>query len=477
MRKQGFVTILGAGTSFSLLTLAGKRAIEAADVLLYDALLDPRLLDLARADCETRSVGKRAGAHSLPQEEINALLIQYARAGKHVVRVKGGDPFVFGRGSEEALALEEAGISYTAIPGVSAAVAVPARFGLPVTHRGLSRSFTVITAHPAGEEALPFETYVKLGGTLLFLMAGRRIAEIAKGLTDAGMDASTPAAILVDGYGREERRVDGTLETIRSEKIEHSGPVMLVIGETARFHLNAKKRPRVVLTGTEGFVSRLSDALVGCELEIIEQPNLSIEPLPVTLPEALPTWLVFTSRNGVALFFAALKRERRDLRTLSNAKFACIGPGTAAALEAHGLFPELVPELPTGRALGEALNLAMEAGESALLCRAAEGNDELPEILRSSGSAVTELPLYQTVLLNVSEYADLTNVAAVIFGSASGVRAFFSSGKHLPEETLPICIGPTAAAELEKYVKREPLMPAHYSLEGLRSLLQNLNIS
>ena len=351
---KGSVTLVGAGCGPGLITAAGLEAVRQAEVLVYDALLDSALLKEAAAGCEMIPVGKRSGAHSMPQNEISKILCEKAKEGKRVVRLKGGDSFVFGRGGEECLRLKAEGISFSVIPGVTSAVAVPEHFGIPVTHRGAAQSFTVVTGRSGTGEVENYGALAALKGTLVFLMGIRSLQEITERLMENGKDPETPAAVLIKGFSPEEERIDGTLGTIALLAENAPTPGILVVGGTAAMHLG--ERPESSGTGT---LSGCSAAVAGTkhfaektvrrlrELGAEASPAVCMEILPLkeNIPETFDgyDWLVFTSANGAGLFFETLRERGTDLRQLGKARFACIGPGTAEHLLRHGFCADLVP--------------------------------------------------------------------------------------------------------------------------------------
>lgn len=314
----GKVWLVGAGCGRGLLTQEGRRILSRAQTVLYDALVAPETLLEASPEAELLPVGKRSGRHSVAQEAINALLIRKAREGKRVVRLKGGDSFVFGRGGEEALALQKAGIPWQVVPGISSAIGVPEHFGIPVTHRGLARSFTVITGHTRDGAEEDWQVLAHLQGTLVFLMGLERVETICRRLIQAGKKADTPASVLCGGYGEGEKRIDGTLEDL-PEKARQQGafpPAVILVGPVAGLGLCPEapgKKEKILVTGTLSFCREVARELAEGGRETGELPLLAAEPLWGNIPEDFGQWdwLVFTSRNGVRLFFQWF-RERKE---------------------------------------------------------------------------------------------------------------------------------------------------------------------
>ena len=487
--KAGKVWLVGAGCGGpELITVKGLSLVESCDVLLYDSLSARELLERARPDCERIDVGKRYGGRAASQEEINGLLIRKAREGKMVVRLKGGDPYVFGRGGEEMLALREAGIACEEVPGISSAIAAPAAAGIPVTHRGLSRSVTVLTASSLteGEERLTEADYgalARLSGTLVILMGMHHLKELTDRLIGAGMPPSRPAAVVMEGATDRQKWVRAPLERL-AEEAERAGlkaPAVIVIGETAALHLAPMdfsesndwplgpspqgivphgispqristqrtfpqgKLPRgaaeqqvfgplsgvrVGVTGTEGFAARLAAALGKQGAETVKLSFLETVPSERPLPELSGfSWLVFTSPNGVRIFLEKMKQERRDLRTLAGKRIAVIGPGTGETLAESGLIFDLMPEIHDASHLGAALAERMGPGERALLLRSELGSPALTQKLSGAGREYEDFALYELREKPGQREKVFRRLREnppdyLLFGSASGVRSF-----------------------------------------------------
>lgn len=524
--RTGRVILAGAGCGPGLITVLGLQAVREAEVLVYDDLIDPALPEEAPQDCEKIYVGKRSGAHSLPQEEISRLLCEKAKEGKLVVRLKGGDSFVFGRGGEECLALRQAGIPYRVIPGVTSAAAVPEHFGIPVTHRGTAQSFTVVTGHSGtgGEEN--YEALAALKGTLVFLMGIRRLKEITEKLISCGKDPETPAAVLTEGFSPAEHRIDGTLGTIASLAENAPTPGILVVGPAAALRLSCPLYGcAVTVAGSAGFAVRTARLLREQGAASETAVCLKIEPLPGNIPERFDaySWIVFTSANGIDLFFRFLKENGRDPGDLRKLRFACIGKATAQKLARYGIRADLVPEEYSSAALGKALaeqylrekaekpeapapgaetpgTQDQEAWKPVLLLRAEQGSPELTAALEAAGIPLEDRKIYRTVPVPPEEAGKnggpgedgippaAGNAPAglsaeepryLVFGSAGCVRAWFAfSG--IPEGTVPVCIGAYTAAELERQKNILPpggkwdgafLTAAEYSGEGIAAVI------
>ena len=511
---NGKVWIVGAGSEAGLITVRGMEAVRCAQVIIYDDLLDRALLDQAPAGCELICVGKRKNSHKKEQEEIHELLIDRARRGFRVVRLKGGDPTVFGRGGEEALALEEAGLPYEMVPGVSTCISAPEHFGIPVTHRGLASSFTVVTGHGAGETAESFTTLAGIKGTLVFLMGHSKAGEIAEGLIKAGMAQETPASVLSRVYMPDEKRVDGTLGNLGDIAREVQAPAVIVIGKTAAMHLEPAEEkatpevycaeekatpevhcagaPTALIVGTRSFTRKVAAALREDGIDAREFPCIEVIPQTEEIPEEREMkeydWLVFTSANGVRVFLEEIDRRRADIRNLAKAKIACIGPGTAAALEEARLYADLVPEEYITEALADALTRNVRKNEKVLILRAAEGNPLLTNKLENEKILYKDCTVYRTQYSRpeqqpgrpelqkgalsfdrqaadpgrpVTQDADL-----IIFGSAGGVRAFLENNEL--GSMQPLCIGALTAAELERLTGKKAVTPDSCSVEGIR---------
>ncbi|HEY5173766.1 MAG TPA: uroporphyrinogen-III C-methyltransferase, partial [Acidimicrobiia bacterium] len=347
------VYLVGAGPGDpGLLTRRGEELLRVADVVVFDRLAPRALLELARPGAELFDVGKAPGDVAMTQAEINALLVARGAAGQEVVRLKGGDPFVFGRGGEEAEACIAAGVAFEVVPGVTSAIAAAAYAGIPVTHRGVSTSFTVVTGHedPTKEASdTRWDVLASVGGTIVVLMGAGRVAEIAKALIAGGRDETTPVAAVRFGTRSDQHTVRATLATIADAGVE--SPSAIVVGDVAALDFSwFETRPlfgrTVVVTRAREQASELRARLVALGANVLELPTIRIAPIDFTLPDlAELRWIVFTSANGVDAFFdRGLAPSDLDARALAAARIAVIGPGTAAALARRGLRADLVPE-------------------------------------------------------------------------------------------------------------------------------------
>ena len=475
--RRGVVYLVGAGPGDpGLLTLRGGELLVLADAVVYDALANPALLAMASVGgrehpVELHDVGKRGGAtESARQDDINALLVRLAKEGKRVVRLKGGDPFVFGRGSEEAEALAEAGIPFEVVPGVTAGIAAPAYAGIPVTHRGLSTSVTFVTGHedPLKEKnTVDWSALARAGGTIVLYMGVKSLPRIASTLIDAGMPGETPAAAVRWGTYAKQRTVTATLATLSSE-IQRAGleaPVITVIGPVVALRESIAwfdKRPlfgkRILVTRAQAQAATLSELLASEGADVIEMPATKIEPLDG--PEADSAisrladygWLMFTSQNGVSIFWNALRRRGLDARALATAKIAAVGPATADALLDHGIAVDLAPERFVAEALLEELRERGDVRGSRVVYAAAEGaRDVLPQGLVELGATVDRVNLYRSTpdgagADDVRATLNEGNVDLVTFASASAVRAFVSTvGEDAAKRAEAASIGPVTS--------------------------------
>lgn len=481
------VHLVGAGPGDpGLLTVRGRALLSEADVVVYDRLVDPRLLNIVPPAAELIDAGKRPGG-SISQAEINEILVERGRRLRSVVRLKGGDPFVFGRGGEEAQALAAAGIAFEVVPGVSAATAVPAYAGVPVTHRGLAASFTVVTGHGAAGDgsagaslaALDWEALGRLGGTLVLLMAVAPRASIAARLIAAGRAGDTPVLVVENGTLAGQSSTRTTLARLGGTAV--SSPATIVIGEVAAldlawFESGPLAGRRVVVTRTREQASELSAGLVALGAAPIELATIAIEG-PADGGAALRDaaarlscydWVVLTSANSVERLFGAL----HDARDLGGVRVAAIGPGTASALSARGVVADLVPEGYVGESLVEAFR-SLDAGGRVLLPRAAAARDIVPDGLREMGFEVEVVEAYRTVRPEPSE-ALLAGVAAadaVTFTASSTVTGFVEVAGLGRVPPVVACIGPRTAATAREAGIRVDTVAEEHSIGGLLAAL------
>lgn len=427
---MGKVYIVGAGPGDSeLISVRGKRLVESCDVLIYDRLISENIIEYARQDCEKIYVGKSTGNHSIKQEEINRILVEKAINNSIVVRLKGGDPFVFGRGGEEALALAENNIDFEIIPGITSAIAVPEIAGIPVTHRGVSQDIHIVTGHTAEKELIDYESLAKAKGTVVFLMAVNTITDIARRLIEYGMDSKMPVAVIEKGATENERVIRTRLESISSVSIKP--PAIIVVGPTAEYSLKScKKRKSVALTGTEDFRKRLKSKLIKKDYIVKEVCCLKTKANIFDIKFDDYDWLVFTGRNGVRIFFERLKESRFDIRNLKN-KIAVIGEGTYNALAEYGIYADYMPDIYTSEELGKGLN-AIAENESKLILRAEKGSDKIYNYIKNC----KEITLYSVEAERVSKCRE----DYIVFGSSAGVNTYLDR-YEIDDSTKIIAIG------------------------------------
>jgi uroporphyrinogen III methyltransferase/synthase len=486
MNSVGCVYLVGAGCGEAdLITLRGLERLKNCDVLIYDDLIDNALLSQVPETAETLYVGKRSGKHSMAQADINELLVARALQGKRVVRLKGGDPFVFGRGGEEIQALQAHGIPYEEVPGISSSIAIPAAAGIPVTHRGLSRSLHIITGHTADTpDGLPvdMDTLAQLSGTLVFLMGLGKLEAISKRLIAAGKSPETSAAVISGGNAPHPMTLRGTLETLPglASEAKMQSPAVIVVGQVAGLDLSATlplSGARIAVTGTKAIQEKLRGQLspLGAQVSALEQTQ--VVPLPCSFDfsrilDGKAHWVVLTSVTGTEEFFRVLKQQSIDLRRLYACRFAVIGPGTGSALSQHGIIPDLCPETYTSEALAQALCQATEEIPDVFLFRSSQGSPMLPKIL-SERYQVEDVALYDITARPLS----LSHCPHYLtFASASGVSRYFSQHSEIPENTRCVCIGaPTASALSQRYTG-EILVAQEATAEGMvQAILENWN--
>ena len=477
------VYLVGAGPGDpGLITVRGAEVLARAEVVVYDRLSVASLLDLAPPGAERISVGKAPGRASLPQAEINALLVERGKASEVVVRLKGGDPFVFARGGEEVAALRAAGVAFEIVPGITSAVAVPAYAGVPVTQRGMASSFTIVTGQE-GEAGLPvdWEAVARVGGTIAVLMGVAKREEIARRLMAGGLPADTPVAAVTWGTRPEQRTHRTTLGGLAGAPVE--SPAVLVIGAVATLDLPwYEDRPlfgrRIIVTRAREQASGLVERLHELGAATVELPVIEIgEPADggANLRDAARRvgdydWVAFTSANAVIRFFAALGEVGSDTRALAGARVAAIGPGTADALAGAGVRADLVPE----RFVAESLLDAFPPGPGrVLLPRAAVARDALPAGLAERGWSVDVVEAYRTVLGRPAAEAlgAAATAHAVTFTSSSTVTNYLAVAGDLPVPAVVACIGPITAQTARAAGLTVDVVAAEHTIEGLVTAL------
>ena len=446
----GVVSLVGAGCGGrDLLTLGALDCIRSAQALVYDDLLDGDILDLAGEQAELHYVGKRSGRHSASQEEINALLVRLAGEGKKVCRLKGGDPFVLGRGGEEAAALQRAGVPFRVIPGVSSCIAIPELNGIPVTYRGISRSFHVATGHTADDpKGIPAELdkLALTDGTLVVLMGLRNAGKIASRLIDLGRPPDTPAALLSSGAA-----VRTTLAELGHAAENVLTPAVIVIGPVVSLQLNDTvalplSGAVIGLTGTPRFRYGMENALSALGARVFCAQRTRIKKICARdeMAACFETgwdWITFTSPNGVESFFSLWNEAGLDIRQMAGVCFAAVGPGTERALRGHGIIADLVPAVPTTAGLGAELSKVC-AGKRVLLASAEQAGREPEESLVKAGAHCRRLVLYRTEPGSVQDI----RIDYLIFGSAGGVQDYCRAGGTLRGRTV-VCVGPVTGQE------------------------------
>ena len=500
----GIVYFVGAGPGDEgLITVKGAEKLKSCDVVIYDRLACEGLLNYTKPGCKKIYAGKQAGRHYKKQEEINQILVDYALPGNVVVRLKGGDPFVFGRGTEEIEALEKYNIPYEVIPGVTSAIAVPECAGIPVTHRGVSRSFHVITGHTNTATGVPECNYKALaaaGGTLVFMMGLANIDEIAGSLIKEGMPADTPAAVISGGTTAGQKVLRSQLGRIAKEVKENNlfSPAVIIVGETASYNYNYNKnissfyettyfsRKTAGIVATRVLREKIEEGLrisgtacvPVCDMEV---EAVSAEGLIKELEDIEKyNWIVFTSRNGVLLFFKALRNSHTDIRRLSGIKFAVIGNGTGQQLYKYGINADFVPSEYTSAVFAKELSRIILPGETVLLPRAVQGSRELTDIFTKENILFKELKIYYVKghLMPGADY--LEQLSCIIFLSASGVREFArlvkENEKKLPEGIKFICIGEVTRKALEEeYGKDACIITAEgNNAEGVLNIVKEI---
>lgn len=488
--KKGMVSLVGAGPGKrDYLSIEALRCIKKADVIVYDALISPSILNEAKMDAELIYVGKRADTIYKKQPEINDLLIKLALAGKYVVRLKGGDPFIFGRGGEEALALGKAGIKYEIVSGISSSYSVPASAGIPVTHRGEASSVHIITGHehPAKpSEALDFSVIAKEEGTLVFLMGLRSLGNICNKLIKNGKKDETPVAVISKGMTAKQRAVYGNLLTIEDEvrKNNIEAPAIIVVGDVVRVGKqisewqshNDKKvldGKRILVTGSRNMVDSLEK----------EFEQYGGETIAISLVETIPdysdcddilnciekySWLIFTSANGVNIFFDRLKSLKLDIRKLANAKFAVVGTSTKKALEKYGLYADFIPSKFTSKTLADELSEDLTDKDKVLIVRGKQGKNFIEDKFNDMSVDFDKICIYETI--QDERRADevkriCSDVDYIVVTSGSGARALKDMAGC--EHDNIVVIGPVTKRDCEETGLSVKLVAEEFDARGI----------
>ena len=501
---MGKVYLIGAGPGdIGLITVKGLDCVKTADVVVYDYLASPRLLAFAREDAEIIYVGKKGGDHTLSQDGINALLVEKGKAGHTVARLKGGDPFIFGRGGEEAEVLKEAGVEFEIVPGVTSAIAAPAYAGIPLTHRKHTATVAFVTGHedPTKDESNIDWSKISTGiGTLVFLMGIKNLPMIVKRLVENGRSPQTPAALVRWGTTTGQETVVGTLETI-VDTARNAGikpPAIIVVGDVVdlRPTLNwFENKPlfgkKIVVTRSRKQASVLVDKLSALGAECIETPTIKIVPPsdPAPLKKAVQEvssydWVVFTSVNGVDYFFRTLFDAGLDSRAMAGARIAAIGPATSQRLKDFGLVTDIVPKTYRAESVVEAFEQEEMAGKKVLLPRAKQARPVLPIELGKMGADVDEVAAYETIQASEEEAEAMWDkikdggVDMVTFTSSStatNFAALFDREKLLKamKNVKAACIGPITADTAREIGFEVDIEADEYTIDGLVQAILN----
>jgi uroporphyrinogen III methyltransferase/synthase len=509
MRKsdQLNVYLVGVGPGDpKLLTLQAKELIDTADVIIYDRLVSQAIKEMFPPKATCIYVGKNPNGASVSQDDIHKILKKYAHHEKIVVRLKGGDPFVFGRGGEEALFLKQHDINFEIVPGITSAIAVAEYAGIPVTHRGLSTSFSVITGHTQDESSIedyPWEHIAHSVDTLVILMGIRNLPTIVSHLLSAGKDKRTPVAVIEQGTTPKQRTVVGTLEDIQQRVQEEKihPPSIIIIGNTVPLHTSISwfdKRPlwnkTILITRTKDQTSLLRERLLKLGANVLSMPSIDIRRLPLddSFEKDIRSissfdWIIFSSVNGVQFFFEKLSQWNMDARALHGNKIACIGPSTQKELQKHGISPDLLPQKYVAESLWDSLQKHVQPGMNVLLPRAKKARTFLFDKLVETQCCVHEHCLYESVYDTSLPTTQIDKILtqkidAITFTSASCVHGFFQRiPPALQRKILGkacICIGPITASAAKKYGVMEPIVSQEHTIKGLcDTVIQSLKQS
>lgn len=494
---MGKVYLLGAGPGDpGLITIKAKEILSQADVIVQDHLIAPELLDFCKKDAEIIYAGKRGGNHALPQSEINHLLISLARRGLQVARLKGGDPYIFGRGAEEAQELVKADIDFEVVPGVTAAAAAAVYAGIPLTHRKYASSVIFISGHEDRQKDQSVHNWSALaasGSTLVFYMTIKKLPSITARLIDSGMNPKTPAALVHWGATPRQKVLCAELGEIAAKAVQEDfqPPSLLIIGEviSLRSQLNwFERKPLfgvgIAVTRARAQAGKLSSALRELGARVFEYPVIKIEAVSnnLLLHQAIKelsnyAWIIFSSVNGVEIFWKELLASGHDARSLSKNRLAAIGPATAEALLSRGVRPDFVPEVYVGEALAEGLKEFGLAGTKILIVRATQARDVIPDELERSGAEVNVVPVYRTTQAEArAEYLlealRAGDIQVITFTSSSTVKNFFMSvaQQEIVERRKGLtlaAIGPITAKTLEKFSFHVDITAEKYTIDGL----------
>lgn len=465
--KKGKVWLVGAGPSdIGLFTIKGKDVLQSADVILYDKLVGEGILNLISKSSKKIYVGKESGNHSIPQKDISKILLEEALKGFKVVRLKGGDPFLFGRGGEELELLVKHKVDFEIVPGITSAISVPAYAGIPVTHRDFSSSVHIIPGRNKNKEVdIDFNILAKLKGTLIFLMGISSLKVICTSLIKEGMDKNTPVAIIMSGTTSKQRTILSTLELLMKEveKEKIKTPGIIVVGKVAELHNKFSWLDKLSLSGLKIMVTRpknnaskLSKKLYEKGAEILEIPTIEVDKLEnnVKLLKSINNlekyeWIVLTSPIGVEVFFDFLLKNSIDLRRFSNIKFACVGTATSKALKEKGIISDFVPSKYNGETLGR--EILPHINSKVLILRAEIGSQGITNVFNKNNIKYDDVPIYKTLTIK-QEVENIEDIDYITFTSASTVKGFINSVKDIDFTRLNgICIGEETAKEAKKY--------------------------
>jgi uroporphyrinogen III methyltransferase/synthase len=488
--------LVGAGPGdYKLITLKAVECLQKAEVVIYDRLANKKLLDFAKDECEFIYVGKASSCHALPQDQINKLIVKKAKEGKIVVRLKGGDPYLFGRGGEEAEELRQEGIPFEIVPGVTSAISVPAYAGIPVTHRDFVSSVHIITGHERPEKnvsSVDYEVLAQLKGTLIFLMGLSNLSNICNNLIKYGKSSNTPVAVISKGTTPEQKKVVGTLATIEKmvREVQLLPPSIIVVGEVVSLHdrLNwFQKKPlsgkKILVTRTRKQTSVLAEKIEDFGGEVFSFPTIKIvEPEDYSLIDKkfaqieIYDWIVFTSVNGVETFFRHLKEMKKDIRSLQGIKIGAVGASTAAALEDKGIIADYIPREYQAEALALGLKEKIQKGEKVLLPTGDIARKLLQEELTTHGALVDKIDMYHTIPGEgnrdlLLEWLNQKEIDIITFASSSSVKNFM---QILGQENLSLlhdvkiaCIGPITKKTAEDSGLEVQISAGEFSIDGL----------
>lgn len=491
------VYLIGAGPGDpGLITLKGIRCLEESDVVIYDSLANSKLLDYCRESAEIVYMGKRKGQHSFTQDEINAYIVKRAKEGLTVSRLKGGDPFMFGRGGEEVLYLHDNNISFEIVPGITSALAAPIYAGIPPTHRDFASSLAIITGHESplkAESSIKWDKISTGAETLIFLMGMSKLSEIVSNLTQNGLLHDTPCALIRYGTHPDQKTLVGTLGTIvkLAEEKAFKAPVVIIVGNVVKLRTQMnwfETKPlfgkKIVVTRARSQASAFALELAKLGADVIEYPTIKIVPPDDWSPVDksikklnIYDWLIFTSVNGVDYFFNRIKELGYDIRILHQVKICAIGPATSKALEGYHLISDLCPSEFRAEGIIEAFASEDIKGSKILIPRAFEAREILPESLTNLGALVNVVHVYKTVkeetgLEPLLEGLESKEIDVVTFTSSSTVTNFFESLKgfdirELMKDVVIACIGPITRDRVYEYGLKVDIMPDEYTIPSL----------